>query len=393
MPALSVILTTYNKPRELERALEGLRHQSYRDFEILVCDDGSGPETKALIEAFRERVDLPVEHVWQEDAGFRAARSRNNGGRVARGHTLVFVDGDCVCTRDFLARHLELARPRGFLAGERWLYAKEEADQVTLDSIASGEAFRHVPRRETRRLRSIRWKDRCYRALGTKPDRPRLMTCNASIPLEQFREVNGLDERYVGWGQEDEDLRRRLVMRGYQPHTAIGLANCIHLWHPADSSFLGKRKAQPNWIYYERGFQLSRCRRGLVQRPLEDLEARVTAGDPARAEEVRQALGLRAPSGAAPLELEVCLEEAPAQGQAEVTVRLAAAEEAARAGGAQLLLVVGAEPAGGCLPGEELPAVSELLARHGVRAVRPLPAPPATEAGLAAARSWLDELL
>jgi glycosyltransferase involved in cell wall biosynthesis len=397
VPALSILLTTYNKPRELERVLEGFRHQTYRDFEVLVCDDGSGPETKQLIEAFAVDAGFPVEHVWHEDDGFRLARSRNNGGRVARGETLVFIDGDCVPAPDFLAKHVELAQEGAFLVGERWLYEKDEADQVTVASIASGEAFAQVPVRETRRLRSMRWKDRWYVASGTKPDRPKLLGCNFSVPLAQFRAVNGVDERYVGWGQEDEDQRRRLVMRGFTPRTAIGLANCIHLWHPADSSFLGKRKAQPNWIYYARGFHLSRCRRGLVERPLSDVGGRVRGPDEALTEQVSQALGLAAPGQ--PLELEVLVDpgQGPpptASGEAEITVVVsAAAPTPERTRGAQLVLALGAETLGGALPGEELPPVPKPLAAVGVCATRPLPAAPSEPAGLEAARVWLDELV
>lgn len=397
---LSVVVTTYNKPRDLVRALEGYLHQQWTQFELLVCDDGSGPETAAVVEAFTRRAAFPVHHVWQEDVGFRAARSRNNGARRAAGEVLVFADGDCVPDPAFLARHAAAHDPAAFQAGERWLLSEEEAAQVSCESIASGAAFAAAPPRELKRVRSLGWKNRFYRLTGLKPDRPHLMTSNCSVPAAAFARVNGLDERYEGWGHEDEDLRRRLVARGYRAGSVIGQANCLHLWHAADPTFLGKRKLSPNWGYYERGFQLSRCRRGLVERRLADLAVRVE-GPPALVAAARAALGLSAgdPPQGERLELLLRLDPGdgpvppPAGDRAEVVVHAAAGALApARARGAHLLLAPGLALGGGELRGEQHPAVDPALARVGVRATRALP-PGLDAAALAELARLLDALL
>jgi glycosyltransferase involved in cell wall biosynthesis len=399
-PSLSVVVTTYNKPRDLERVLEGFRHQTLTDFELLVCDDGSGPETRALVEAFQGSAPFPVEHCWQEDAGFRAARSRNNGGRAARGQVLVFCDGDCVPSPDFLSRHADAQTQRTFLAGERWLLEEGEAAQVNLANIASGEAFSAVPARERKRVRRVARNNALYRWTGLKPDRPHLMTCNCSVPLAAFQEVNGLDERYEGWGQEDEDLRRRLVRRGWRAGSVIDRANAIHLWHPADPTFLGKRKMSPNWRYYERGFYLSRCRRGLVERPLEDLSWRVASSNLELAAAALGGMGVEeAPEGAqVEVELRLGSRVKACPDEAELTVKVTAAAptpEAAR--GAHLLLYPGAPIQGGELPTQSLDPVDPALWAVGVRAQRPVPGGGGPD-GLgpetwAEARRLLDELL
>ena len=413
---LSVVVTTYNKPRDLLRVLEGFRHQTWTELELLVCDDGSGPETAALVRDYAAGAPFPVHHVWQEDLGFRAARSRNNGARRAEGEVLVFADGDCVPTPEFLAVHAAAHRPDAFQAGERWLLSEEESAAVTVESIASGAAFAQVPARERKRVGGQRWKNGFYRWTGLKPDRPHLMTSNCSVPRAAFADVNGLDERYEGWGHEDEDLRRRLVARGYRPLSVVGQANCLHLWHAADPTFLGKRKLSPNWSYYERGFQLTRCRRGLTERGLGDLTARVE-GPPALVEAARAALGLRqdepppgrqggasgpgiqggASGPGERLELLLRLDPGdgppPPRGRAEVVVHLTAGPaEPARLRGAHLVLGPGLPLAGGELRGEQHPAVDPALARVGVRATRPLP-PNLDAAALAEAARLLDVLL
>src|SRR5919112_1001634 len=52
MIRLSVVVTTYNNPRGLELVFAGLQRQSRQDFELLIADDGSGPETATLISKF-----------------------------------------------------------------------------------------------------------------------------------------------------------------------------------------------------------------------------------------------------------------------------------------------------------------------------------------------------
>ena len=396
MPALSVILTTYEKPRDLVRVLEGFRSQSFSDFELLVCDDGSGDPTRDAIKIFADSVPFRVAHCWQEDSGFRAAASRNLGVRAALGETLVFSDGDCVPFPDFLERHAAARNPDEFQAGERYLLSLEEADRIGIPEIESGAAFASPPAREVKRVRRVRRNDGFYRLVGIKPERPRLMTCNCSVPRQRVLEINGLDENYEGWGMEDEDLRRRLVARGAKPSSVIGVANCLHLWHQADETFLGKRKQSPNWRYHERGFHLSRTRRGLRQRPLSEVRARYS-GPLELVELARAVLGFAEAAPAEPFEVEVLLgQERPrASAEAEVSVALCAAPPA-EVTGIDLLCAPGLEVGGGELPTEVHPEVEARWAQLGVRATRPLPSSGAaalSQGALDAAKRILEAIL
>ena len=71
----SVIFTTYNHPAWLEKTLWGFSVQSYRDFEIIVADDGSGSETREVVERLTPQIDIPVRHLWQEDEGFQKVQT------------------------------------------------------------------------------------------------------------------------------------------------------------------------------------------------------------------------------------------------------------------------------------------------------------------------------
>src|SRR5687768_10720841 len=74
-PAVSVIVTTYNRPDALAAVLRGLGRQTGPAFEVIVADDGSTQETADFLRREQSAVGFPLRHVWQEDEGFRAARA------------------------------------------------------------------------------------------------------------------------------------------------------------------------------------------------------------------------------------------------------------------------------------------------------------------------------
>jgi GT2 family glycosyltransferase len=108
-PAVSVVIPTYNRRRQLEQTLAGLARQTYsRDlFETIVVSDGSTDDT----EEYLASGDLPlrVVAVTQPNAGPAAAR--NHGVGIARGQLIVFIDDDIVPAPGCLARHVERHDP------------------------------------------------------------------------------------------------------------------------------------------------------------------------------------------------------------------------------------------------------------------------------------------
>ncbi len=70
-PQATVIISTYNNPEWLRRCLLGYAHQDRSDFELVVADDGSCPETRGMNDGLRPNLPFELRHVWQEDDGFR----------------------------------------------------------------------------------------------------------------------------------------------------------------------------------------------------------------------------------------------------------------------------------------------------------------------------------
>jgi glycosyltransferase involved in cell wall biosynthesis len=101
-PTLSVIIPAYNSSAYIAEALESVFMQTFRDFEVIVINDGS-PDTEMMeraLEPFRERIT----YLKQENQGPSAARNR--GIRAAQGQYLAFLDSDDIWTREYLAAQM-----------------------------------------------------------------------------------------------------------------------------------------------------------------------------------------------------------------------------------------------------------------------------------------------
>ena len=126
----SLIVTTYNRPDALAAVLAGLLAQEDRGFEVLIADDGSRDDTRALVEHTAAGAPIRIAHVWQDDRGFRAGAARNRAVARACGEYLVFLDGDCVPRPDFVARHRRLAERGWMVAGNRILLSQSFTREV-----------------------------------------------------------------------------------------------------------------------------------------------------------------------------------------------------------------------------------------------------------------------
>ncbi|HVY00776.1 MAG TPA: glycosyltransferase family 2 protein [Pseudorhodoplanes sp.] len=241
---ISVIVTTYNREDALESVLRSLSRQTDRGFEIVVADDGSGASTRALVDTFKPRIGVPLRHVWHEDKGFRAAKIRNFGILRSSGRYCVFLDGDCIARRDFVAAHRRLAEPGWFVTGNRLLLSAQATERVLKEKLepeiwtatdwirrrAAGEINRllplmALPMGPLRKLAAGAWQ-------GAR-------SCNLAVWRSDLDRVDGFDAAYDSWGREDSDLIVRLLHAGIRRKLGSFATGVIHLWHPeADRSGL-----------------------------------------------------------------------------------------------------------------------------------------------------------
>ncbi len=225
-----LIVSTYNNPAALAACLGSVARQSTRPDLITIADDGSGPETAALIAASGHR------HVWHPDTGFEKGAILNKAIATSTADLLIFIDGDVLIHPCFIARHIELGRPGRFCTGS---LIRLDPD-ATRAALAAPEGV--FDRRWLRENRAI---DRFGTWLKTMPlPKPILNALEIASPVQKalcganasaFRadllKVNGYDET-IKYGGEDKDLGVRLTNAGIRGRHLRYTAPLVHLDHP-----------------------------------------------------------------------------------------------------------------------------------------------------------------
>ena len=260
MMRVSLIVTTYNWKEALALSLRSALAQELLPLEIIVADDGSGPDTAEVVARIQARARVPVVHCWQQDRGFRLARSRNRAIARARGDYIVLIDGDILLEKHFLLDHCKFARQGYFVQGTRVLLTRELSEEILRSGeFESGFCARRVENRKNcfrsnvlARLFSFR-----SRRIGG------IKTCNFAFWKQDAVAINGFNEEFVGWGREDSEFTVRLFNAGVRRQNIRFNALAYHLWHPMnDRARLGE-----NDRILERTIRenLSWCAKGLDQ--------------------------------------------------------------------------------------------------------------------------------
>jgi glycosyltransferase involved in cell wall biosynthesis len=272
-PQVSLVLSTYQRPAHLHRSLLSLSHQKDVDgqFEVVVADDGSTDGTADMVRQFAQTARFPLEFTTHEHRGFWLARSRNDGARVSRAPYLVFSDGDCLFSPNFLAQHLRHRQPAMACSGDRVRMDELSTRRLTPDIIARGAFQTWIPWSERRRLWTRLIKDRLYESIHHHA-KPKLTGCNIGLWRSDFERVNGFDECFKGWGCEDDDLAERLRMSGVRIISVVGCAWLYHMWHPTHLTAPPRWRDGCNVDYFLRPNKPARCAAGLVLHETQTLE-------------------------------------------------------------------------------------------------------------------------
>ena len=268
---VSILVNTFEKPRHLALVLESIALQRADcRLEVVVSDDGSTADTAAVVAAFAAHAPFPVRFTTQPHDGFRLARVRNAAARLARGDYLLFLDGDCVVPPHHVAAHLARRRHGTALLGYCARLSRARSELLVPENLPHADLAALVPHAEQRAL-ARRWRKAWWHAALRHPTKPRLAGGDFGVWRHDFARVNGFDERFVGWGQEDDDLGLRLRAAGVRLESILDATASLHVWHPTDPSAAVRWRDGPNVAYFERRGRLTACRRGLVERPAASL--------------------------------------------------------------------------------------------------------------------------
>lgn len=235
-PNISIIVSTYNSPDWLEKVIWGFSTQTYKQFEVVIADDGSTNETAALIKKLQSQVVFPINHVWHEDNGFQKTIILNKAITETSTDYIIMTDGDCIPRKDFVEVHEKLRKPNIFLSGGYHKLSMDLSKLISKEDVLSGNCFNkdwlitHGMKKsfKNNKLDSFGFKSDFLNFIT--PTTPSWNGHNSSAWKKDILAVNGFDER-MEYGGEDRELGERLVNKGIKGKQIRYSTTCVHLEH------------------------------------------------------------------------------------------------------------------------------------------------------------------
>lgn len=251
---ISVIVTLYNRLEYARNMILSLSNQTLMIDELIFADDGSKEDVVDVIKDLIAECPFEIKYVYQEDIGFRLARSRNNGARIATGEFLIFLDQDVIMPDNFIEK-IYIARKKKRIISSRGILSYEwqkEKIQMELNQERSfSEIYNIVTLGQKNEIKKIMKKDILYRALYKLKLRTRgakIVGLIFALYKEDYITINGFDDNYKGWGKEDDDFGNRFFKYGGETYPILFEKFPIHMYHPSADS----KKDSLNEKYYQK---------------------------------------------------------------------------------------------------------------------------------------------
>ena len=228
---ISLMISTYERPDALLAVLGSVWRQTLPPHQVVIGDDGSGPETEKVIKAAAEQ-GVPITHAWLPHDGFRLARMRNHAAAHATGDYLIITDDDILLHPEFLADHAAAAEKGYFVQGSRALLGEKPSEVAKRKPGYWPGLFTADVGNRKNVLRSSLLSGMFS---GADTGLRGIRTCNFALWREDYARVNGFNEDFVGWGREDSEFVTRLFNAGVKRKNLRFAALGCHLYHPPRS--------------------------------------------------------------------------------------------------------------------------------------------------------------
>lgn len=229
---VSLVISTYNWKEALCLCLLSVTRQTVIPTEVIIADDGSRSDTKLLIEEFKNHFPCPIKHVWHEDNGWRKCIIMNKAFAVCEGDYIIEIDGDIIMHSHFIEDHVTEATPGCFLVGSRG-----KINEKLLKRLLQRQDYRLsiFTQGVCRKLNVLRlpWLTPLF---FFYKQNQKERGCNISFWKQGLLNVNGYDERFLGYGYEDIDLPARLRRLGIKKRFIKFKAIEYHIHHKAAST-------------------------------------------------------------------------------------------------------------------------------------------------------------
>lgn len=239
----SLIIAFYNNISFLKLVAASIERQSEKDIEIILADDGSRPEPRQQATDILTQLQIPFQHLWQQDKGFRKTRLLNEAIRKAKTDYFIFIDQDCVLHKEFVAEHLLNAEDGVVLNGRRILLSQKITNILTPELVRNGWLEQNLWRIALDGLfgesfdveKGLYFRSNFIRNAFNRKTRG-LLGSNMSFSRQDIEKINGFDERYEAPGTgEDSDIDYRFQLAGIRKKSINHSAIQYHLYHSPSS--------------------------------------------------------------------------------------------------------------------------------------------------------------
>ena len=207
----SVIVPVYNRPDEVNELLESLAAQIFRDFEVIIVEDGSSVSCEGVVANYRNRLD--VHYYYKPNSG--PGQTRNYGAERSRGEYLLILDSDCIL-------------PEGYLEAVEAELRREPADAFGGPDRAH-DSFTPVQKAINYAMTSF-FTTGGIRGGKKKMDKFYPRSFNMGIRAEAYRALGGFSKMRFG---EDIDFSVRIFKAGYR----CRLFPSAWVWHKRRTDF------------------------------------------------------------------------------------------------------------------------------------------------------------
>ena len=252
---ISVIVPIYNRLEHFRALFICLLRQNRQIDELIITDDGSSQQILDYIADLIPKASFKIKHIYQEDKGFRKTRALNNGVINSEGELLVFCDQDLIFGEEYI-EYMEKNIKKGCFLLCRPISVNEKEKNTILEKIESSNKYEdllkplptHYLVSVNKTLRTDR-KRRILNILKLSKRGIKLVGMSYAVMKSDYLKVNGYDENYKGWGEEDDDFGNRLYVAGIKGKELKTPNMQIHLWHYSDPT---KKHSMNEEYYYKR---------------------------------------------------------------------------------------------------------------------------------------------
>ena len=260
--SISIIVAVYKRYKHLYWCLKSLANQTFKNFEVILADDGTSGEElneiKKIVNEFSRK--LNIKHIWHPDNGFQKSLILNKAVKASVSDYLIFLDCDVIfntfLVETYYKNFLKYKKYDKLLFTGDMIFLKENISNKILNnrSLSVEEAISMIKKdfnineilyRESRHI-----KYRFYKIFKTKY--PKGWGANKALTRKAFYSVNGYDNNFINRG-EDTDFMKRLVLNNTKRISLNTKIIAYHLYHKMviePENIRQKTRERLKWNYY-----------------------------------------------------------------------------------------------------------------------------------------------